>query len=122
MWPEENSFDDGSMSRVLGGGKVEPVTTAALLSAGSSVLGKAAQGSGPAGPSRAEGASRTTTTTEAIFNNSGWSVNFGDGAEFTARTDAGVSKLPAIGKLDTTTLLLLIAGGLLLWKMARKYK
>ena len=94
---------------------VEPFGASALLTAGSSVLGKALQGG--AGPSRAESASRT----EAIFNNSGWTVNFGDGAEVSARTDAGVSQLPGIaGNLSTTTLLLIMAAGLVLWKLSKK--
>lgn len=102
---------------IEGGAMFDPTGTSALLTAGSSVLGKALQGG--AGPSRAESASRT----EAIFNNSGWTVNFGDGANVSAKNDAGVSQLPGIaGNLSTTTLILFAAGALVLWKLSQKSK
>lgn len=80
---------------------------------GASVLGKAMQSA----PSSATSANRG----EAIFNNSGWTVNFGEGSTVSPNIDAGTSQLPGVaGNLSTTTLAIGAIALIVLWKMSRK--
>lgn len=69
---------------------------------------------GTAGPSSAHG-----NKVEAIFDNSGWNVNFDDGTITSDR-----QQLPALGgmDLDTTTMLLIGAAALVAFKIWAKHK
>lgn len=80
-----------------------------LLMAGANVLGRMlSPNSG--GPSRSDNAQRT----EAVFDNSGWNVNYGGGTITSDR-----QQLPAVGGgLNTTTIVLVVAGlvAIKLWR------
>lgn len=92
---------------------MDPVTTAALIQGGSSVLSSALKGGGPAGPSYADSGSG-----EAVFDNSGWTVNFGDDAEVNPQRQ----QLPAVGGGINTTVIMVIVGALVAWKIYNKRK
>ena len=59
----------------------------------------------------------TTPKTEALFDNSGWNVNFGSGSVSSDR-----QQLPSVGGFDTSTILLIGAGGLLALLILRRKK
>lgn len=64
------------------GGSMDPITTAALISAGSNVLGRAVSGGAAAGPSRSDAQSGISV------NNPNWgsfAVSFGSGSVSTAQ-------------------------------------
>lgn len=79
------------------------------LQLGASVLGKAMESSTP-----------TTASSESAgaagFDNSGWNVNFGNGAVQTSKRQ----QLPAVGGFGMAALLIVIAAALLLPKRKRR--
>lgn len=79
--------------------------------AGASVLGGAMKGADPA-------FARSENATDAVFDNSGWTVNFGDGATQNAER----SQLPQIGGGINTTVIIIVVAGLIAWKMYTKSK
>lgn len=81
-----------------------------LIMAGASILGKAMQT-----PPAYSGA-QSGGTTEQIFDNSGWTVNFGDGVEQT--TERTQEQAPPAGM--NATLIILVVAGLVAWKIYAK--
>lgn len=77
----------------------------ALVTAGSSVLGAALKSE----PSFAQASSQL----DAVFDNSGWTVNFGDNA--TQNTER--SQLPAVGGGINTTIIIVAVCALVAWKL-----
>lgn len=78
-------------------------------------LGKGMGSSAPAGPSNAQGRS------EAVFDNSGWNISFGEGditstSEKTTSTGAG-----GMGNVnDYMPYFIAAVGAIILWRMSRK--
>lgn len=73
-------------------------------------LGSAIGGGGGPTTSKADG-----NKVDAIFDNSGWNVNFGEGDITSDR-----QQLPALGGIDTTTLVIMAAVALVALKLLKK--
>jgi hypothetical protein len=80
-----------------------------LFTAGVSALGNVMKGGGPAGPSGVD------SDTEAMFDSSGWTLNFGDGATVSPSR----SQVPQLGGLNTTVIVAIV-GALVAWKIWNK--
>ncbi len=78
---------------------------------GSGMAGMAGGAGGPT-TSKADG-----NKVEAIFDNSGWNVAFSGS---TVKSDR--RQLPEIGGMDPMTMLLALAGGVVVWKIFTKSK
>lgn len=103
-WNAGSDLSAGATLRDVGG-SMDPMT-GALISAGSSVLGKALAPSS-AGPSSA------TAFTRSAFDASGWNVSTGGGGKIDSnRSEANQVMQYAV----------LAVAGILLWRMTRKPK
>lgn len=101
----------GKGGGIFGGGSMDPMTTTALLNAGSNVLGTALKPAGSTNQSRAESGANV----EAVFNHD-WTVTFGDQSPATQER----SQLPAIGGGMNTTLIIALVGAVIAWKLLKK--
>lgn len=102
-WNVGSDLEAGAVLRNVGP-DMDPMT-GALISAGSSVLGKALAPSS-AGPSSASAVVRN------IFDNSGWNVTTGAGNVESSRAEADQALQWGV----------LVVAGVLLWRMTRKKK
>lgn len=87
--------------------------TAALLNAGSNVLGKAVE-SKPAGPSNALASSMFSSG----FDSSGWNVNFGSGTIESARSQETASAQGEV--IKWIPIAAAAVGVVLLWRFLKK--
>jgi len=77
----------------------------ALIAAGAQVLGSALKSEPAFGQSH--------NAIDAVFDNSGWTVNFGDGAEVNPQR----SELPGVGGGINTTIIIVAVCALVAWKL-----
>ncbi|SOD41608.1 hypothetical protein [Nitrosovibrio sp. Nv4] len=115
MYPGYGGTVPAATVPVKGSGMVEGLMATMLpgiaQGVGSGLAGLAGGAGGPT-VSGADG-----NRQEAIFDNSGWNVAFG---ESTIKSDR--RQLPELGGMDSMTMLLWLAGGVVVWKVLSKSK
>lgn len=87
-----------------------------LVAAGINALGGALSSKPAAGPSFARADNMFDMSWG--FDNSGWTVNFGDNAEVNPQRQ----QLPAVGGGINTTMIVIVIGGLVAWRLAGSLK